>query len=283
MKGSASASIGEIPQFDWLMPLAPWEDPGVLVETLRSLADQTWQARALVVSVDGRIGVELEKVLMESGLVVELHEASEWQGTGIVLARGLVACKSDIVLRVDADDHSLPQRSELQVREMYSCPQLAAFGGQLKEIAPENKNPHDSRIRSVPLSLRSIKARSYWRNPMNHPTVALRRSLVLSAGNYRPALYFEDWDLWLRMLKQDLELRNDPRVFVEARVGLDHLSRRHGFRYLKAELSFLFRSACERLIPFPYVLIQCCMRLPLRVAPKLTLSIIMKIVTRANV
>ena len=36
-----------IPPFDWLMPLAPWEDPAVLSETLNSLKQQTLQAELL--------------------------------------------------------------------------------------------------------------------------------------------------------------------------------------------------------------------------------------------
>ena len=265
----------DLPQFDWLMPLAPWENPDVLSATLRSLSEQTLQARALVVSVDGQISRGLKEALRTSGLRIELHEASEWQGTGLVLARGLLACQSDIVLRVDADDYSVPQRSEWQVNEMHRYQQLAAYGGQLKEVSPSSVDLRSISLRTVPLSTTEIRNTSYWRNPLNHPTVALRRSQVLSAGNYRSRLYFEDWDLWLRMLKQNLEIRNDHRVLVEARVGPKHLSRRHGISYLKSELLFLLLSANEKLIPWHFVIFQCLARLPLRVIPKVGLKFMM--------
>jgi glycosyltransferase involved in cell wall biosynthesis len=257
-----------IPPFDWLMPLAPWEDPEVLRQTLISLKQQTWQARALVVSVDGQISQPLEMALQESGLPVEIYQSEQWQGTGPVLARGLEACRSEIVLRVDADDVSVPERSRWQVRQMLSDPLLAVLGGQLEELLHFNKPPDIQRLRRVPCRAVDIKKFSNWRNPINHPTVAMRRSMALSAGNYRSCPYFEDWDLWLRMLRKGYILRNDYRVLVKAQVGHDHLSRRHGRRYARDELSFLLRSARSSLIPVHCAIVLCLLRVPLRLVPK---------------
>jgi len=257
-----------IPSFDWLMPLAPWEDPVVLSQTLNSLQAQTWQARALVVSVDGELSSVLEATLKASVLPLEIHQSSLWQGTGAVLARGLLACKSEIVLRVDADDLSVPERSRLQVEQMLDDPKLAAYGGQLEEIGWKTNFKTAQYFRNVPLTTNSIKSLAYWRNPMNHPSVALRRSLVIAAGNYRECPYFEDWDLWLRMLKLGMLLRNHPRVLVRARVGPDHLSRRHGLSYLKHEIAFFWSSFRASLIPFPIVLLLIFIRLPLRLLPR---------------
>jgi glycosyltransferase involved in cell wall biosynthesis len=280
--GLASADLEEIPPFDWLMPLAPWEDPEVLRRTIRSLVQQTLQARALVVSVDGQITPQLEQVLSTSGLPVELHQAELWQGTGLVLARGLLACRSDIVLRVDADDVSVSDRSRWQVELMMADPQLAVLGGQLEEVGDFDEDSISQKLRSVPLSTKAIKSLACWRNPMNHPTVALRRSVVISVGNYRSCPYFEDWDLWLRMLQKGCILCNDHRVFVRAGVGPDHLSRRHGWKYLKAELSFFLGAMQFSLIPVFVVFLQCLARPPLRLIPKPWLSWLMSLLMRRH-
>ena len=270
----------EIPLFDWLMPLAPWEDPNVLRRTLRSLIQQTLQARALVVSVDGQISLQLEEVLTASGLNIEMHQYPSWQGTGLVLARGLLACRSEIVIRVDADDVSVPDRSRWQVEQMLDDPRLAVLGGQLEEVDSFAEDSISQKLRSVPLTTKAIKSASWWRNPINHPTVAMRRDMVISAGNYRSRLYFEDWDLWLRMLKAGYILRNDNRIFVRAGVGPDHLFRRHGWRYLKAEASFLYGAARSYLIPPYIVLCQCLVRFPLRLMPKIWLYSYMSLFMR---
>lgn len=117
---------------------------------------------------------------------------------------------------------------------------------------------------------------------MNHPTIALRRGMALSAGNYRSCLYFEDWDLWLRMLRKGFIIRNDSRILVRAKVGPDHLSRRHGWRYLRAELSFFLRSTRQALIPAPIALVLCVTRLPLRLMPKQSLEGFMALFMRRH-
>lgn len=266
------AESAKVPLFDWLMPLAPWEEPEILRQTLISLLEQTWQARALVVSVDGLLSDSLQAVLRASGLPLEVHQSERWEGAGPVLARGLLACKSEIVLRVDADDRSVPERSRWQVELMLADPDLAVLGGQLEEIWYNGSEEILRRRRLLPLAKEEVNALSRWRNPINHPTVALRRSMVLCVGNYRSCLYFEDWDLWLRLLKYGMVIRNDYRVLVFARVGANHLSRRTGIHYLRCEFLFLLRALRSSLIPFPYVLFLVFARLPLRLLPKQVLN-----------
>lgn len=268
--------------FDWLLPLAPWEDPSVLKQTLLSLRQQTRQARALVVSVDGRLPSKLKGVLESSGLKLEIHEAEVWQGTGPVLARGLLACKCDMVLRIDADDASVPERSRWQIEQLMQDPSLAVLGGQLEEISCSEDAKTRKTLRTVPHTPAAICKRSQWQNPMNHPTVALRRSQVLKAGNYRNCPYFEDWDLWLRMLRDGMQLRNDPRILVQARVGSEHLSRRHGIKYAKAEYHFLYKAGASACMPWRQVLLLMLIRLPLRVLPKRGLQQIMSRLLRGQ-
>ena len=66
-----------------------------------------------------------------------------------------------------------------------------------------------------------------WRNPINHPTVALNRKRVLLTGSYRNVLGFEDWDLWLRIHKRGGILANLPEVLVKQKLT-KNLERRHG-------------------------------------------------------
>ena len=49
--------------YDWLMPLAPWEDPKTLKTAINSLQNQTWPAQKLIVSVDGKLPEKLKEVL----------------------------------------------------------------------------------------------------------------------------------------------------------------------------------------------------------------------------
>lgn len=267
-----TTSSASLPSYEWLMPLAPWESAATLAEVLSSLAAQTWPARCLVVSVDGPLPSQLRQVFLASGLPLRILEAPEWQGTGAVLARGLRACRSRWVLRADADDISDPRRAELQLGHLLQHPHLAVLGTQLVE---RGAHGHAVGVRTVPLSCAAIRRLLPWRNPINHPTVALSREAVLAAGNYRPCPAFEDWDLWLRLAAAGARCANLDQSLVTAAVGKAHLARRHGPTYLQREARFLLRCAREGLLPWPQVVVLLLLRLPLRLLPAGVLAAVM--------
>jgi glycosyltransferase involved in cell wall biosynthesis len=272
MVGDPPELVHELQPYEWLMPLAPWESPEALTEVLASLASQTWPASCLVVSVDGALPDPLRGVLQNSGLPVRILEAASWQGTGAVLARGLNACRTRWVLRSDADDRSHPRRAEYQLRHLGRHPHLAVLGAQLGE---RSSGGAAAGTRCVPTSAAAIRRLMGWRNPINHPTVALCREAVLAAGNYRPCPAFEDWDLWLRLAAQGAAFANLEQELVCAAVGEEHLARRHGGAYLQRETIFLLRCAREGLLPLSRVLLLMVLRLPWRLLPSAWLAALM--------
>lgn len=272
MVGDAPGLEIPLEPYEWLMPLAPWESPEVLAEVVASLAAQSWPACRLVVSVDGLLPPPLRDVLVNSGLPLLLLEAEGWHGTGVVLARGLSACTTRWVLRSDADDCSHPRRAECQLRYLAHNPSVAVLGTQLAEKQASDGRPG---VRRVPTSDQDIRRLMHWRNPMNHPTVALRRDAILEVGNYRPCPSFEDWDLWLRLASHGARFQNLPDELVIAAVGDAHLARRHGRRYLGREARFLLRCADERLLSWLQVSALLVLRLPWRILPLRWLSALM--------
>ena len=270
----------QTPTFDWLMPIAPWENPKVLRRALQSLSLQTWKARALVVSVDGKLGDELYSVFHESGLTLEIHESGDWKGAGPVLRRGVLVCKSDIIVRVDSDDWNLPRRSEIQVQMLLSRPSLDVVGGQMYEVEYNDNHIFFKNIKQVPIYDLEIKNYAYKRNPLNHPTVAFRRTKVIEAGNYRCSPYFEDWDLWLRMIRHQFIFENIPEILVYATIGQDHLERRHGIKYMIAEFRFFSQSVRNSSLEPHQAFLQFFSRMPLRIFPIFILKKVMNHIAR---
>ena len=268
-----SCVAGTMPvAYEWLMPLAPWEPAQRLQKALESLYQQTWPARRLIVSVDGQLSDQLEEVFNNAPLPVLILQSPSWQGTGPTLAAGLSACECEWVLRADADDISVSDRAERQLLHLLKYPNLAVLGGQLSESSNKKRAVA---LRRVPLRPQKIKSMLTWRNPINHPTVALNRHKVLLSGSYREVLGFEDWDLWLRINKQGGTLANLPEVLVRTEVDMDHLGRRHGITYAKREVQFLLRCYRENLMSIWQVAILFLSRLPWRVFPKFWLAGVM--------
>ncbi len=262
-----------LPPYSLLMPLAPWEQPPIVAEALASLTAQLWPAAELVVSCDGALPAPLAELLEGCGLPLVLVQGPGCEGVGPVLARGLLRCQHELVLRADADDISLPQRSVRQLAALQARPELAVLSGPMPEFLHNPQQPCG--WRTVPHGVRQVKRFSRWRNPINHPAVALRRSRLLVAGNYRAVPGFEDYDLWLRLLAGGNQLDNSSEPLVCARVGQAHLRRRRGWRYAAAEGAFLWRCGQERLLSWPQVWLLLLLRLPVRLLPARGLAVVM--------
>jgi len=263
-----------------LMPLAPWELPGILREALLSLQEQTLPPNQIVISCDGSPSTGLRNLLDTIDLPLDIIIGPGEEGVGPVLARGLRACSNELVIRADADDISLPNRCAIQVSWMSCHPEILASGCLIDEFCKRSDHPISQR--TVPIGEQEILQGVTARNPLSHPSVILRRSAVLAAGNYRSKPGFEDYDLWLRLLRNNgrCVLANLPEALVLARVGPAHLNRRHGWHYAWAETNFFVGCGREGLMEWPIVIRNLALRLPLRLLPAELLSKAMAVGTR---
>ena len=275
-----ASSFEALEAYAVLMPLAPWEKPEIVAEALASLEAQTLPACQVVVSCDGDPPAALHAVLQAARLPLEIVLGPGGEGVGPVLARGLLHCRKELVLRADADDWSVPERAAVQVRWMLKHPQVVVMGTPINEF---QDSVHEVLFqRWVPLESSAIARMARFRNPLNHPSVILRRQAVLAAGNYRAVSGFEDYELWLRLLAihRPQALANTRQPLVMARVGPAHLSRRHGWRYVRSEARFLWTCGSSHLLPWACVVKLFVCRLPLRLMPSAILSWMMTHLTR---
>ena len=261
------------------MPLAPWEEPAVVAKALASLAVQQPAPKRLVLSVDGALPAPLQQVVQAmAGLPILVLSGPGGEGVAIVLARGLAACGCELILRADADDLSFPDRAARQLAWLDQHPEVVAGSGWIEEFVAD---PAQGVVacRRVPLD-GAVVPWARWRNPLNHPAVALRRSAVLAVGSYRHQPGFEDYDLWLRLLRRygPRALNNLPVVLVAARVGPAHLARRRGLRYARQEVQFLLRSAREGQLGWGQALLLLLLRLPWRLLPARWLAKLMDLI-----
>jgi glycosyltransferase involved in cell wall biosynthesis len=259
--------------YDLLLPLAPWADPEELTACLNSIGAQTLSPREIVVTVDGALPQPLRAALASAATPLRVIEAPCWRGLGPVLADGLRQCRAPIVIRIDADDISLPERCATQVAYLREHPEVAVVGSQLGEFLETSHQVLGTR--TVPLTPREVRRFALWRNPLNHPTVALRRREVLATGNYGDHPGFEDWELWLRLLHRGATIANLPQTLVMARVGPGHLARRQGPTYARREIRFLLHCLRWRLLPMPQAVLLLLLRPPLRLMPKPALQLVM--------
>ena len=85
---------------------------------------------------------------------------------------------------------------------------------------------------------KKIKKYMKKRNGVNHVTVIYKKQSVLNAGSYEDCLYFEDYYLWCKMIKNGCKFYNIQESLMKIRAGFDMAKRRGGLSYSKYIINF---------------------------------------------
>jgi len=141
-----------------------------------------------------------------------------------------------LVARMDTDDISLPRRFEKQVAFMESNHDIAASSAVLEEWDETFSRYNGERV--LPNDMKEINKFSKYRNPLSHPVVIFRKSIVISVGGYPVLRGYEDYLLWSLLLIKGYKIANLPDVLLKQRAGNQMINRR-GSVPLKIELKAL--------------------------------------------
>ncbi len=217
------------------------ENPAFLRQALDSMLGQTVPPAEIVMVKDGPLTKELEAVLSEysskNSDLFKFVSYGENHGLGYALHKGMLSCSHEIVARMDTDDVARPDRMEKQLAAIEGG--LDMVGSDVVEFVDSPETPIASTY--LPKGMDDILACSKRRNPFRHPPMTFKKSKVLAAGNYSSEfLYFEDWDLFNRMLASGCRADNIPEPLVAMRVSSDFYARRGGPSYLPHIWKFKF-------------------------------------------
>lgn len=227
-------------KFSVLLSLYKNEKPEYLRQSLESILNQTVLPDEIVLVKDGLLSDDLENVLCEydhKSNLFRFVQFRENRGLGLALRDGVIACQNELIARMDTDDICNPERFEKQVEFFERYPNITLLGSWITEFSHDANNPDT--ITKLPCLHEEIVSYAKKRNPFRHMTVMFKKSAVLTSGNYRDFLWFEDYDLWVRLLQNGYRTANIPEVLVNVRADDDMFSRRGGNAYLKQEIKFM--------------------------------------------
>jgi glycosyltransferase involved in cell wall biosynthesis len=151
------------------------------------------------VSKDKRINILTNKHNMERSLS---------RNKAINLAR------AELIAVMDADDVSLPRRLEKQVAFMSANPDVVACGTARSVYGKPDE------VWTPPLDDAGNRCRLLFDTCMCHPTVMYRKSSVVAAKGYDPAMPpAEDYDLWVRLARiSGVRFANLPEILLRYRA-----------------------------------------------------------------
>jgi glycosyltransferase involved in cell wall biosynthesis len=259
-----------------LLPVYIKDDHRFLRRAIESITiQQTRIPNEVVIVKDGPISPDCNDVVQHfqanghCEIAVVINERN--LGLGVALQNGLLKCRYDVIVRMDADDIAIPNRCQRQI-DLLTANNCSVVGSAIAEF--DNDESIITGYRRLPVSHEEIAKYSKWRNPINHPSVAFFKNDVIAVGGYQDMKLFEDYYLWLRMLKAGMMFKNTEEVLLKMRAGPSQNARRSGFGYAGKEIKFLFKSAKLGLISKKCALLNCFVKMPIRILPIPILSII---------
>ncbi len=255
-------------RFSVLASLYIGSKPSDLKRCLESIERQTLAPDQVVIVLDGPVVREIKSLIgsFSTRLPIQTLELEQNQGLGKALSAGLEICKHELVARVDTDDISLARRFEMQVAFLLQNSEVAVLGAAMQETYCF-KGKTVSRQRTGVREQLDVTKLARVRNPLNHPTVMFRKTVVDSVGGYVDCSFFEDYYLWARIISANHKIANLSEVLVETEIDEGYFSRRGGWEYLRAERQFLIRLRKLGFLKGYHLVFWIIARAPLRILP----------------
>lgn len=220
-----------------LMSVYNKENPQFLEESIESMLNQTVPSDDFVLVCDGPLTTDLNKVIEKYKSKLHIVRLDKNEGLGSALNKGLEYCKYELVARMDSDDISTPERCEKQLKMFDAIANLSLLSATISEFSGTTNNIVGKR--QLPSTNEQIRKSSKKRNPFNHPAVMFRKNIVQTVGGYSEKYHlFEDYYLWIRILKSEAVVANIEESLVYMRVPVEMYQRRGGIQYAKDMLSF---------------------------------------------
>ena len=231
-------------KYSCLISLYAKEKTEYLTKSLECVIGQTVPPEEIVIVKDGELTDELEETLssyarQNPGLFTFIAY-KENRGLWYALSQGVPACRNELIMRMDVDDWSAPNRAEKELRILADHPEIGCVGTRVIEF--EGDIDHPISLVDLPEKHGDIVAFGKTRCPFRHPSLMYRKSVILAAGNYQKMPLFEDYDLYMRLASSGCKFYNIQEPLVYMRASSDFYARRGSYSYMRKMLHF--RGTC---------------------------------------
>lgn len=221
-----------------LLPIYNNDNCSFFIQSVYSILNQSVKSD-IVLLCDGEINGQLANSIKELGEKIKIIAFPQNRGLAIVLNNGLKYCFEhgyEYIARMDADDISLPERFEKQLKFLEENIDIDVVGGAIEEI--DEKGTSRNKIVYYPLTHDECYRFFAKRDPLAHPAVMFRKSFFEKAGLYNE-LYRKNQDsqLWFAGFKNGCKFANLNEIILKFRINENFFNnRRAGYSRAKMML-----------------------------------------------
>lgn len=205
------------------------EDERLLRESIESILNQTYKDFEYIIILDYPDNDVHKSVIEEYAIKDDrIHFYINEKNMGLTdsLNRGLSLCHGEYIARMDADDISLPDRLERQMKYLEKN-HYDLIGG-ITEMINENGSLLYS-IKSVPTDPKKINKALRYSQCIAHPTWLGRKEVFEKNAGYRHMPLCEDYDFTLRAVLNGFVISNLNEPVLKYRMTSNSISRSNLF------------------------------------------------------
>lgn len=192
-----------------------------LAESIESILNQTYVNYEFLIindgSTDNSMAIISEYARKDDRIVIISREN---KGLVASLNEGIALAKGKYIARMDADDISLPHRMEKQWCYLRENPDVDILGSYLEIIGDidEVRKENYIKVFNCSLTVNNVEEKMLEGCAIPHPSAMINKRLfnhLQYRDTYKCA---EDYDLWMRALKQGFKIRKLEQVLLKYRV-----------------------------------------------------------------
>lgn len=213
------------------------EEKQWIKESIESIMAQTFNNFELIIIVDNpQLDKDTEKYLSNLTLQypnIIILKNDKNIGLALSLNRGIQIARGEYIARMDADDVCNSQRFERELAFLkdnnfdmvFTNKNLIDESSQIIESS-ENYKFNNSNLSTI-LELY---------NCVVHPSVLIKKSVLVDLGGYRNFKQAQDYDLWLRMLSKGFQIGVIDQPLINYRIRKNSISQSRALlQFLTAE------------------------------------------------
>ncbi|HOY47816.1 MAG TPA: glycosyltransferase family A protein [Flavobacteriales bacterium] len=185
-----------------------------LAEAIQSILDQTYTNFEFIIVNDGSTDASRDVISNFNDSRIHLIDNEVNKGLIATLNLGIDACKGEYIVRMDADDISLPERIEHQIAFLEAHSHYGLVGCWFEDFGDQIQ----SKVVRYSDDDTYIRIRHLYQTHIAHPTAVWRASIIRAHQlKFDPAfVHGEDYEFWVRMSAY-CKMSNVKEVLVRKR------------------------------------------------------------------
>lgn len=182
---------------------------------IKSVLDQTYSNFELIIIIDNPNKYTRSNIRkLADDPRIRVYSNDRNIGLAMSMNRASEYAEGEFLVRMDADDVSLPERFQKQYEYLMKhqldlvCSWFSYIDFEGKQINRNIRRYHD----------RNVEKLLPYANTIHHPTVMMKKKVFEESGRYRNFPCAQDYDLWLRIHEKKYKIGIVPEILLLYRM-----------------------------------------------------------------